>query len=73
MGAATAARNQGPALHRPRRRRFNHLPYALITPASLAIFGPKLIPEDREEPAGHVRPGLERIDIGHGAQQCFLH
>jgi N,N'-diacetylchitobiose transport system permease protein len=39
MGAAIAARDQGPALHRPRRRRFNRLPYALITPASLAIFG----------------------------------
>jgi N,N'-diacetylchitobiose transport system permease protein len=39
MGAAITARNLGPALHRPRRRRFNRLPYALITPASLAIFG----------------------------------
>ena len=39
MGAAINARDLGPALHRPRRRRFNHLPYALITPASLAIFG----------------------------------
>jgi N,N'-diacetylchitobiose transport system permease protein len=39
MGAAINARDVGPALHRPRRRRFNHLPYALITPASLAIFG----------------------------------
>lgn len=39
MGAAINARDLGPAFHRPRRRRFNHLPYALITPASLAIFG----------------------------------
>jgi N,N'-diacetylchitobiose transport system permease protein len=39
MGAAISARDLGPAPHRPRRRRFNHLPYALITPASLAIFG----------------------------------
>jgi len=39
MGAAIDARDLGPAFHRPRRRRFNHLPYALITPASLAIFG----------------------------------
>ena len=39
MGAAITARDLGPVLHRPRRRRFNRLPYALITPASLAIFG----------------------------------
>jgi N,N'-diacetylchitobiose transport system permease protein len=39
MGAAITARDLGPVLHRPRRRRFNHLPYWLITPASLAIFG----------------------------------
>jgi len=39
MGAAITARDLGPVLHRPRRRRFNHLPYALITPASLAMFG----------------------------------
>ena len=39
MGAAINARDIGPASHRPRRRSFNHLPYALITPASLAIFG----------------------------------
>src|ERR1700704_2207697 len=38
MGA-TKTRDLGPALHRPRRRRFNHLPYVLITPASFAIFG----------------------------------
>lgn len=38
MGAINA-RDLGPAFHPPRRRRFNHLPYALITPASLAIFG----------------------------------
>jgi N,N'-diacetylchitobiose transport system permease protein len=38
MGAAIDARDLGP-VPRPRRRRFNHLPYALITPASLAIFG----------------------------------
>jgi N,N'-diacetylchitobiose transport system permease protein len=38
MGAISA-RDLGPAFHRPRRRRFNHLPYALITPASLAMFG----------------------------------
>src|SRR3979490_1974618 len=38
MGAAISARDLGP-VPRPRRRKFNSLPYALITPASVVIFG----------------------------------
>jgi hypothetical protein len=41
--------------------------------ATLAIFGPEQITENREEPCRHVRPGLERVDIRHGPQQRFLY
>ncbi|MEA3059407.1 MAG: hypothetical protein QOE50_819, partial [Sphingomonadales bacterium] len=39
----------------------------------LAIFRPEQVAENREKPCRHVRSRLERIDIGHGAQQRFLH
>jgi hypothetical protein len=32
-----------------------------------------MIAQDGEQPSGHVRAGLKRIDIGQGAQQRFLH
>ena len=41
--------------------------------ASLAVFRNEQVAEDGEEPRGHVRSNLERIDIGHGTQQGFLH
>jgi len=41
--------------------------------AALAVFLAEQVAEDGEEPRGHVRSRLERIDIGHGTQQGFLH
>src|SRR5262249_26508553 len=43
-----------------------------LAPA-LAIFGAEQVAEDGEQPRRHVRSRLERIDIGHGAQQGLLH
>src|SRR5712691_4761182 len=40
---------------------------------ALAIFGAKQVAQYREQPCGHVGPALERVDIGEGAQQGFLH
>jgi N,N'-diacetylchitobiose transport system permease protein len=64
MGAAINERDLGPALHRPRRRMFNRLPYALITPASLAIFGVLAFPLGM----------LVWLSLQHyGLRELFLH
>jgi len=66
MGAAIAARDLGPALNRPRRRRFNRLPYALITPASLAIFGILAFPLGMLVWLSLQRYGLRELFIHQG-------
>src|SRR5215470_3112070 len=38
----------------------------------LAIFGPKEITKNREQPRRHVGARLKRIDICHSAQESFL-
>ena len=60
------ARNIGPAPNRPRRRRFNRLPYALITPASLAIFGILAFPLGMLVWLSLQRYGLRELFIHQG-------
>jgi len=42
-----------------------------LTPA-LAIFGPEMIAQDREEPRGHVGSGLKRVQMRPGTHQRLL-
>jgi len=41
--------------------------------AALTVFRSEKVAEDGEEPRGHIRSRLERIEIGHGTQQGLLH
>src|ERR1700757_3854762 len=41
--------------------------------ASFAVFRAEQVAEDGDQPGGHVRSRLERIDVGYGAQERFLH
>src|SRR5690348_10123315 len=41
--------------------------------ATFAIFRTEVVSQDGEKPRGHVRAGLERVDIGQCAQQRLLH
>jgi hypothetical protein len=45
--------------------------FDLATP--LAVFRAEQVAEDGDQPGGHVRSRLERIDAGYGAQERFLH
>jgi len=41
--------------------------------ASFAVFREEQVAEDGDQLGGHVRSRLERIDVGYGAQERFLH